>query len=151
MEGRERLPIFALLGASLISMVGNALTFIAVPWFVLETTGSAAKTGIVGGASFLALVIAGLFGGPAVDRLGFKRTSVISDVASGVSVALIPLLYATVGLDFWQLLVLVFLGAFLDAPGMTARQSLIPDLARRSGMSWSGRTRHPRPSNVSRC
>jgi predicted MFS family arabinose efflux permease len=59
---------------------------------------------------------------------------VISDLASGVTTALIPLLYLTVGLEFWQLLVLVFLGALLDAPGGTARAALLPELAEQAGM-----------------
>jgi hypothetical protein len=42
---RNPTPIYALLGASTISELGNVLTFVAVPWFVLQTTGSAAKTG----------------------------------------------------------------------------------------------------------
>jgi MFS family permease len=125
----NRTPVFALLIGNTISLVGNSLTAIALPWFALETTGSAAKTGLV--ASFVALpaILAGVFGGTLVDRVGFKRTSVISDIVSGLGVALIPLLYSTVGLPFWQLLALVFLGALLDIPGMTARRSLLPELA----------------------
>ena len=42
----NRLPILALLAASAISSVGNTLTMIALPWIVLETTGSAARTGL---------------------------------------------------------------------------------------------------------
>ena len=123
-----------MLGATALSQVGNMLTFVALPWFVLQTTGSAALTGISGGAVALAAVLASLFGGPVVDRLGFKQTSVVSDLASGVAVAAIPLLYLTVGLAFWQLLALLFLGSILDTPGMTARQGMIPDLSRRAGM-----------------
>lgn len=130
----RRVPILAMLGATGLSMMGNVLTFLAVPWFVLQTTGSASKTGLTGGAVVLGMVLGGFFGGPLVDRLGFKRTSVVADLASGVTVALIPLLHLTVGLDFWQLLVLVLLGTCLDTPGMTARLSLIPDLAGRAGM-----------------
>jgi MFS family permease len=100
----------------------------------LETTGSAARTGLTGAAFLFAAVAAGIFGGPVVDRVGFKRASVVADLAGAVTVALIPLLYHTVGLLFWQLLVLVFLGGLLDAPGHTARQSLVPDLAGRAGM-----------------
>lgn len=129
-----RLPIYAMLGATALSQVGNMLTFVAVPWFVLQTTGSAALTGISGAAVTLAAVLASLFGGPVVDRLGFKQTSVVSDLASGLTVAAIPLLYLTVGLEFWQLLALLFLGSVLDTPGMTARQGMIPDLSRRAGM-----------------
>jgi MFS family permease len=110
-------------------MVGNVLALIAVPWFVLETTGSAARTGITAFFTTLPAVLAAFFGGALVDRLGFKRMSVIADLASGITVALVPLLYHTIGLAFWQLLVLVFLGALLDAPGSTARRALLPDLA----------------------
>jgi MFS family permease len=125
----KRLPLYIFLTASAISMIGNNLTMIAVPWFVLETTGSAAKTGLVGFFTALPAVLAAFFGGTLVDRLGFKRMSIISDLASGLTVALIPLLYITVGLQFWQLLLLVFLSALLDAPGNTARQALLPELA----------------------
>ena len=110
------------------------LAFVAIPWFVLQTTGSAARTGLIGAAFLLAAVMAGLFGGPIVDRTGFKRASIVADLTGAVTVALIPLLYHTTGLLFWQLLVLVFLGGFLDAPGHTARQGLVPDLAGRVGM-----------------
>lgn len=130
---RNRLPIIALLAANGISYIGNSITLIAIPWFVLQTTGSATKTGISGAVTVLPVVIAGILGGALVDRIGFKRTSVISDLASGITVALIPLLHQTVGLAFWQLLLLVFLGALLDAPGNTGRQSLIPDLAEMAG------------------
>jgi MFS family permease len=130
----RRVPILALLAANAVSETGNVLAFVAIPWFVLQTTGSAVKTGLTGAAFLLAAVMAGVFGGPMVDRLGFKRTSIVADVAGAVTVALVPLLYHTVGLLFWQLLMLVFLGGFLDAPGHTARQSLVPGLARGAGM-----------------
>jgi MFS family permease len=107
---------------------------IAIPWFVLQTTGSATHTGITGFFAILPVVLAGFFGGTLIDRLGFKRTSVISDLASGLTTALIPLLYLTIGLEFWQLIVLVFLGALLDAPGGTARHALLPELAEQAGM-----------------
>src|SRR5438067_7231636 len=72
-----------------------------------------------------------------VDLFGYKRTSVIGDVASGLTVSLIPLLYATVGLAFWQLLALVFLGGLLKSPGVTARFSLLPELAESAQMELS--------------
>src|SRR5512137_2600386 len=101
-----RVPIVALLTANAISMTGHVLAVIAIPWFVLQTTGSATQTGITGFFSILPVVVAGLFGGALVDRLGYKRTSVIADLASGITVALIPILFFTVGLQFWQLMVL---------------------------------------------
>lgn len=36
----NRLPLYTFYTANAISLIGNNLTMIAVPWFVLETTGS---------------------------------------------------------------------------------------------------------------
>jgi MFS family permease len=130
----DRRPLFMLLIANVVSGIGNSLTFMAIPWFVLATTGSASKTGIAVAVGAVPVILAGVFGGAIVDRLGYKRTSVISDLASGVTTMMIPLLYHTVGLAYWQLLVLVFLGAALDSPGHTARQSLLPELVIQSGI-----------------
>jgi MFS family permease len=128
------LPLAAMLAGMGISLLGNALTAIAVPWFVLQTTGSATRTGLAAFAATAPIAVAGVFGGPLVDRLGERRASILADLASGVTVALIPLLHATVGLAFWQLLLLVFLGSLLDSPGFSARLALLPDLARMAGM-----------------
>ena len=125
----QRLPILALLSANAVSITGNAMANVAIPWFVLQTTESAAKTGLTFAVIGLSNVLAAFFGGPIVDRLGYKRCSVITDIGSGVAVALVPLLYSTVGLEFWLLLVLVFLGGFIDVPGATARQSMLSSLA----------------------
>src|SRR5947209_6839754 len=110
------------------------LTFLAIPWFVLQITGSVTQTGITAFFSTLPSVFSAFFGSALVDRLGYKRTSVLGDIASGATVALIPLLYHTVGLAFWELLALVFLGGLLKSPGVTARTSLVPDLAARATM-----------------
>jgi len=133
-RGRSRRPLLMLLLANGISGVGNNLTALAVPWFVLETTGSPTRTGITGFFTILPIVLASFFGGTLVDRLGFRRMSVLADAASGITVALIPLLYRAGLLEFWLLLVLVFLGALLDAPGATARAALVPDLAELGGV-----------------
>ena len=138
-ENRGRLagrwPLHALFAANAISGVGNKLTALAIPWFVLETTGSAARTGLVGAFTIVPLIVSAFFGSIVVDRLGFRATSVVSDLLSGLTVALIPLLHHTIGLAFWQLLALVFVGAILDAPGATARQSLFPDIAVAAGVT----------------
>ncbi len=129
-----RVPVVALLGANAISMVGNQLTALAIPWFVLQTTGSATRTGLVAFFTVLPTVLAAFLGGAVADRLGHKRTSVLADALSGTTVAFVPLLYHTVGLPFGALLGLVFLGALLDTPGGTAREALLPDAAGRAGI-----------------
>jgi MFS family permease len=131
---RRRLPLFALFAANTISLSGNVVALVAIPWFVLQETGSAAFTGLAGFFTFLPTVLAAFFGGVVVDRLGFRTTSVVADLASAAAVAAIPALHLTIGLELWQLFTLVFLGALLDAPGATARRALLPDLVELAGM-----------------
>lgn len=53
----------------------------------------------------------------------------MSDIASMLAVAAVPAMYAIGVLGFPLLLLLVFLGTLLDAPGNTARRAMLPDLA----------------------
>lgn len=130
---RRRTPLYALYAANIISAVGDVLMFIAVPWFVLQTTGSVARTGVTAFFSTAAVAASALLGGQLVDRVGFRRASVLSDLASAVGVALIPLLFTLGRLPFWALLALVFLAGVLTTPGATARSALVPDLAHLAG------------------
>lgn len=130
---RSRLPLAALLAANTISITGSRITQLAIPWFVLQTTGSVAKTGLAGFFALLPVVILSALGGVIVDRLGLRRASVVSDLASGLSVLLVPVLFHTVGLPFAALLALVFAGGLLDAPGQTARDTMLPELVERAG------------------
>jgi MFS family permease len=111
-----------------ISDLGNTFSSLAIPWFVLATGGGGGKVALTVAVGTIPYVLVGIFGGAIVDRIGPKRAAVLSDAFSGISTALIPLLHATIGLEFWQLLVLVFLGAFLDGPGRSARQAMYPEL-----------------------
>jgi len=129
-----RRPLYALYVADAISLSGNAVAQLAIPWFVLVTTGSAALTSLAVFFNFLPIVLATFFGGVIVDRLGFRTSSVVADLASAGAVAAIPLLHTTIGIEIWQLMALVFVGALLDAPGATARTALLPDVVELAGV-----------------
>lgn len=125
----RRIPLGALLVANTISFVGDILALLAIPWFVLQTTGSLTRTGLTAFCSAAGVGIAALFGSVVVDRLGYKRMSLLSDGISAVAVAAIPALYRLGALAFWELLVLVFLVGLAATPGRTARAAYLPDLA----------------------
>ncbi len=130
----RKAPIQALWAASLVSIFGNTLTGLAVPWFVLETTGSASRTGITAAVTIIPIIVANFFGGALVDRTGSRVLSIFADLVSAATVAAIPLLYLTTGLNFGGLLLLMFLGAVFDAPGHTARTAMIPPLSKLTGV-----------------
>ena len=130
-----RRPLIVLLAANAVSLTGNVLSMLAVPWFVLETTGSAERTGVAAFASTLPVVISATFAGSLIDRIGLRTTSVLSDLVSGLIVLTVPALYMTAGLSYWVLLALLFARWLLATPGETAREAMVPDLAARADLA----------------
>jgi H+ antiporter protein len=87
-------------------------------------------------AGTLPLLAATLIAGAAVDYLGRRRVSMISDALSALSVAAVPLLALTFGVQAINVAVLAglaALGAFFDPAGMTARETMLPEAATRAG------------------
>jgi MFS family permease len=125
-------PITLVNGAALLSATGNGITIVTLPWLVLELTGSATATAIVAGAATVPLVLASVFSGTMVDRIGRRPVSLLSDLFSAASVAAIPLCASTVGLSVALLSALAFVGAMFDPAGVTARKSMIPEAATRA-------------------
>lgn len=130
----RRVPLFALVAASGISSAGLAMTLIAIPWFVLETTGSGTKTGAVAAAETLGLLMSAALGGPVVDRLGPRRVSIGADLVTAAAVGLIPLAHATVGLPLPVLLGLTFVMGIARGPADTAKQVVLADVIARAGV-----------------
>jgi MFS family permease len=130
----RRLPLATLLVANAISFVGDVLALLAIPWFVLQTTGSLTRTGLAAFCAAAGVAASALVGSLAVDRLGYKRMSLLSDGVSAVAIASVPLLYRLGALAFWELLVLVFLVGLAATPGRTARSAYLPDLAAAAGV-----------------
>ncbi|MEU6315189.1 MFS transporter [Streptomyces sp. NPDC047014] len=129
----SRRPLIAVLGANTVSIAGSSLTLIGVPWFVLQTTGSAARAGVVAFCATLPVIVAALIGGPVIDRIGRRRVSAVSDLVCGLSVGAIPLLHHAGVLEFWMLCALMALGGLVHTPGLTARGVLLPSLAEHAG------------------
>lgn len=135
---RSRRPAYLIMFASLVAAAGNGISIIAFPWLVLQRNGSALDASIVAGAASLPLLFSTLIAGTAVDFLGRRRISILSDVLSGATVAAIPLLAIAFGersVTVLVLAVLAALGAVFDPAGITARESMLPEAAAQAG--WS--------------
>ena len=126
---RPRRAFDALLGANLLSVAGDGITQIGVPWFVLLSTGSPGKAGVVALCTMLPAAVGSLLGGTVVDRGGAWRVSVVSDAACCMVVMTVPVLQLTGALHFWELCALMALAGLLHAPGNTARAVMLPALA----------------------
>ncbi|WP_085874349.1 MULTISPECIES: MFS transporter [unclassified Nocardioides] len=129
-----RRPLYGWLTAEAISLTGTRVSMIALPWFVLTTTGSATKTGLVALAEMLPLVVLKVLGGPVIDRVGARRVAITCDLLSVLAVGAIPLLHESGWLPFPLFLLLVALAGALRGPGDAAKAALTPAVVAEAGV-----------------
>jgi MFS family permease len=124
----RRRPLAALLAAEAISTTGSQMTLLALPWFVLVTTGSPARMGVVVAADLVPMVVLALPGGALAGRLGARRTMLACDLARAPLIGLVPLLHALGLLSFPVLVGLVVLHGLFWPPYWASQGALLPEL-----------------------
>lgn len=128
-------PFLAVETATLLSGSANGVAVVALPWLIIDLTGSATAAGVMAAVTAIPTMVAALLSGTVVDFVGRKRVSIFSDVASLVAVALIPVLDATVGLSYGLVVVLAVAGAVFDPAGFGAREAMLPEAARHARLA----------------
>jgi MFS family permease len=127
-QGVNRTAVGALVAAEVISVLGTRMTYLALPWFVLVTTGSPGKMSFVLAAEILPMALFGIPSGSVVEKLGGRRTMLAADLARGPIMVSIPLLHAAGMLSFPLLLAIVaLLGTFMP-PYFAAQRVVLPEL-----------------------
>lgn len=124
---RQR-PLVALLAAEVVSTTGAQMTWVALPWFVLTTTGSPARMGIVMAVELFPLALFGILSGSVVERIGARQAMLACDLVRAPIMGLIPLLHWLGALSFPLLLVLVFLLGIFWAPYFSSQRIILPKL-----------------------
>lgn len=123
-----------LLTAGTISVIGSRMTFLAIPWLVLVTTGSPTKMGVAAAAEMLPYVLAGPLGAPLVDRIGPRRVSILADLASVAVMAAVA--FGQAG-GFGLLIVLLVCAGVLRSLGDNAKRVLLPATVRAAGVDMT--------------
>jgi len=136
----HRKPLLGWLTAEAVSLTGTRVSMVAIPWYVLTTTGSATQTGLVAFAEMAPYVVVKALAGPLVDRIGARTVSITTDVASMLAVGAIPLLASMDRLSFPLLLVLVALAGTLRGPSDGAKRALVPAVVEASGVTMERAT-----------
>lgn len=126
-------PLPGLLCAQAVSLTGSRMSLVALPWFVLVTTGSATRMGLIGLVEMLPYVLSTVLAAPAIDRIGARFASITCDVGSFGVVAAVPLLHQQGALSFGLLCVLVAMAGALRGPGDNAKYVLLPAAAEVAG------------------
>lgn len=120
--------LIALVVAEVVSSTGTAMTFVALPWFVLVTSGSASRMSVVLAVEIAPMALLGIPSGSLIGRLGARTTLLLSDLLRAPLIALVPLLHWTGHLSFGLLLAIVFLVGTFTAPYFASQRVIIPEL-----------------------
>src|SRR5687768_2514580 len=118
--------------SQVLSQVADGVSRLALLWFVYSVTGSALQTSIVGLLQTLSPIVLGPFIGVTVDRLPKKAILIVTDVARGLLIGLIPCVHSIEVFTVDMLYVLVFLYGIATAMFVPTLSSSVPFLVDRS-------------------
>jgi MFS family permease len=120
--------ILAVLVAETVSTTGSQMTWLALPWFVLATTGSASRMGIVLAVEAAGVALGGIPGGALSARLGARRTMLVGNAIAAPLILSVPLLHWAGALSFALLVALVFVLGTLWGPYFAAQRVVLPEV-----------------------
>ena len=122
---RDR-SLLALLSGELVSRLGSQLTTLALPWFVLVTTHSPSRMGLVFAVELAPIALLGIPSAALVDRFGPKRWMVTMDAVRASIVAAVPFLHDVGGLSFAVILALGALHGMFSVGYFTSQRLILP-------------------------
>ena len=116
-----------------LSLIGNSIAGVVLPLVLLARTGDVLAAGSLALICAVPQFVCGVVGGAVLDRVNRRTVSVVADLISAASCALLPVVDEVWGLSFGWFVVLGLLGAVGDVPGMSARDALLPSVCGREG------------------
>lgn len=116
-----------------LSLVGNSIAGVVLPLVLLARTGDVLAAGSLALICAVPQFVCGVVGGAVLDRVNRRTVSVVADLISAASCALLPVVDEVWGLSFGWFVALGLLGAVGDVPGMSARDALLPSVCEREG------------------
>ncbi|HNN43879.1 MAG TPA: MFS transporter, partial [Nitrospira sp.] len=117
--------------SQVLSQVAEGISKLALLWFVYAVTGSPLKTTVIGLLQTLPPILFGPFIGVIVDRLPKKAILIVSDVARGLLIGLIPCLVSIENFTVEALYVLTFLFGVATAVFVPTLSSAVPFMVAR--------------------
>ena len=123
-----------LVAGELISVLGNQLTTVAVPYQVYQLTRSSLVVGLVSTTQLFPLIAGSLLAGSVVDAMDRRRLLMVAQVLmAGCSAGLA--VNADLGPALWPLFVLPALAAGFSGLDSAGRNAIVPNMVRRSEVS----------------
>lgn len=120
-------PFQGILAGATTSRIGTSTTFVVLPLLVLDITGSALMMASIFALEMIVYIVGGFFTGAIVDRTIRKHAMVSADIARGLAIGTIILLYFLAPfLIIWLVAVLVIVMSVSDMFFDPASFALLP-------------------------
>ncbi len=110
------------------SVLGDAMTGVALTWLVYQSTHSARAVGLLLLASTGPVLVGGLLVGPLLDRFDRRAVMIADSIVRGLAVATIPLLYALGHLPLWPVYAVAAVYGCLKMITLAGGPALVPAL-----------------------
>ena len=120
-------PLAALLTAEVLSTTGSQMSWIALPWFVLNTAGPEHMAFVVA-AEAAGYALFGIPSGALLQRLGSQRTMRLCDSVRAPLMVLVPVLHWTGDLSLPTLMALTFVLGAAGTPYNAAQHVVVAEI-----------------------
>jgi len=114
-----------------ISLLGDQFYLVALPWLVLQQTGSAVAMGAIMMAGAIPRALLMLMGGAVSDRMSARKIMIAAATARTICVTVIGVLVWLRMLRTWELYALAFAFGVADAFAVPAQTAYMPSLVKR--------------------
>src|SRR5215216_4233686 len=126
----------------LVSLFGDSFTLIALPWFVLQVTGSGTATAGILLTLQLPAILTSMVIGSLIDRFQPRTIMTIDNGLRTLIIGLVPILYWFGLLELWLLFLLTFLAGMLVPATEVGLRTILPELVEEqnlaaANMLWS--------------
>src|SRR6266699_3971011 len=115
-----------LVSGELVSVLGNQLTTVAVPYQVYQLTRSSLDVGLVSITQLVPLIAGSLLGGSVVDAMDRRRVLMLAQVLMAACSAGLAV-NADLGTSLWPLFVLPALAAGFSGLDSAGRNAMVPN------------------------
>jgi MFS family permease len=117
------------------SELGDAMTRVALTWYVWESTHSAEALGWLALAYTGPVIVGGLVAGAFLDRFDKRKVMLADNVIRGAAIAAIQLLYSLHMLALWQIYLVAAVYGSLMMVSLAGGPALIPALVPRQQLA----------------
>ena len=121
--------------ASVASIIAGSMMFLTLPWLTIKLTDSATMAGLVIAVTAIPGLLLSPFLGSLIDALGRRKMAIAVEAITVLTTIAYPILNGITPLTLPLLLIMGVIRATFAGGSMTARKSLLPDVAREAKMT----------------